>query len=156
MAERARARREQGKAPSRDRPGRALAVWTAIGTVLAGLVAVPALLISLNALRISEEQRLETHRQFAQRVTLPDDIEDQFFDNTELTISNANTIPVAVEMLMPGPIGQRAEVIYDTNVPACAEVAYHFELIMPFSFGAPGQWSQRVVALIPLTGIGGS
>lgn len=66
LAERRRARREpaeQERHQSHRREGRLLQWWTAIGTVLAGLVAIPALIISMNALKISEQQRADVLRQ---------------------------------------------------------------------------------------------
>ncbi|MEV0379845.1 hypothetical protein [Nonomuraea sp. NPDC050643] len=125
-AERARIRKAKQAHP---REGRALQVWTAVGTVLAGIAAVPALFIALNALKISEQQAVLAAQQFANRVTAADSAtyvpDEPLRDTITYTMQNSNTVPVTVEGRM-FPQERPGFVLFLSpfTIPACTEVDF--------------------------------
>ncbi|NRQ32430.1 hypothetical protein HII36_11350 [Nonomuraea sp. NN258] len=88
--------------------------WAALTTVVAGLMSVPALVISLSALNATEQQRLEAQRHkadseaalqraYAQRMAIEagqGSLVGALLDGGTITISNGNTIGADVEILL--------------------------------------------------------
>ncbi|MFC7723416.1 hypothetical protein [Nonomuraea recticatena] len=122
--------------------------WAAIGTVLAGLMSVPALVISTNALRISEQQRIDALTQrtedqkertrakvaeeedrkaaFAMRVVmwnnLPGDTVHSLNDLQNVTIRNGNAQQAIVVIRMTSDTTSE-EGRFLIPVPPCSQVA---------------------------------
>ncbi|MGN9789316.1 hypothetical protein ACTMTF_48555 [Nonomuraea sp. ZG12] len=126
VAERARMRRAKQAHP---REGRALQVWTAVGTILAGVAAVPALFIALNALEISEQQAALAAQQLANRVTTSS-WDAQVSPADTITMQNSNTVPVVVEgKLIPRdtPKDESVWELLTFTVPACTEASFSID-----------------------------
>ncbi|MEO3794646.1 hypothetical protein ABGB14_30920 [Nonomuraea sp. B10E15] len=115
---------------AQPREGRALQVWTAVGTVLAGVAAVPALFIALNALEISEQQAALAAQQLANRVTAYSATTSSVADEqprytTTYTMQNSNTVPVIVEgRIFPRERPGLVLYLSPFTIPACTEVDF--------------------------------
>ncbi|MGW4643544.1 hypothetical protein ACWEN6_33850 [Sphaerisporangium sp. NPDC004334] len=126
--------------------------WAALATVLAGLMSLPALVISVNALRVAEQQRLDAHkiaeqqrldaqrqkaeedqalrRAFVQRITY-DGSDNVFFDDGDLVFSNGNTSLATTRILLrftrdkgAGAAANWTYSLMEFRVPACTEATF--------------------------------
>jgi hypothetical protein len=81
-------------------------------------MSIPALVISINALKISEQQREDAARTFVQRISM------EWKTASEFTISNSNMTPTHVFRLQ-----KIDDVVYLVRHPVagCHEVSYHAE-----------------------------
>ncbi|MEV0584634.1 hypothetical protein [Nonomuraea sp. NPDC050310] len=105
--------------------GRAVHWWTATGTALAGLAAVPALVISMNALAISEQQRADTHAAFIGRVALQPETgwASEILDGGQLVVTNANSMPTELFLSMKVTAGSFQQAYdFQVEIDACTQL----------------------------------
>ncbi|WP_043625900.1 hypothetical protein [Nonomuraea candida] len=140
----------------RPRPRRRLSrkltsvqLWAAVAGIIGSLTAVPALIISTNALKISEKQLadarrlkaetdLATQRAFVQRVSV--DTETALINRGPIVISNGNTTSTSVEVYLgyiDDPDTRQSPGEYQTIVlaaPACSRVSYRTSFLTEEQF----------------------
>ncbi|MFE3453463.1 hypothetical protein ACFXJ8_31515 [Nonomuraea sp. NPDC059194] len=128
-AKRAQLRRDRANR-TRGLEGRLLQWWTTIGTVLAGLIAVPALVISTKALSVSKQQHDDTRQLFAQRVVMGDypARKQQFLQHRTVTISNGNSITVRTTFTVMHFDDVWKSQLYMAAIPSCTEIDYALSL----------------------------
>ncbi|GAA4071097.1 hypothetical protein [Nonomuraea soli] len=152
--------------------------WAALTSVVAGFMSIPALIISLNALRISEQQHTDARRQqsasellarqtFIRRVIINGEPGQAMVFGGDITVVNYNLIPVLVRLYAetevtptsgsstPPPKSDASGFV----IPPCAEVTLRippYEAIYPDPADRPSRQEVEIIShtavLNPLDG----
>jgi hypothetical protein len=105
-------------------------------------MSIPALIISINALKVADQQRLDAlkanqqqradaQQQFAQRVSVPERHEFQILQSRTLSISNSNTLPAVMRIYIftyREFLDDGKAFLYDLTVPACTDGDFELDL----------------------------
>ncbi|MFI9591327.1 hypothetical protein [Nonomuraea sp. NPDC052265] len=115
-----------------------------VAGITGSLMSVPAFIVSMNALRVSEQQRSEVQqarlaseragrRDFALRVTVEPgevDIATPLMTGGTITVKNGNALPTTIQVHVVLSHDEKAQrpVQYATfDAPACSQVDYHMQ-----------------------------